>query len=126
MMMMSVCVFSLQANRDAVLSRIPEHNSDRIISLQSASVVYDLLTIALGRRGQYERLSEVRTYTYWMYTQTHRPLSYTYTHLTAQSVTVGTPEKTHGDQSWPIVAPVTEAATLRLWSQEPSCSPVDG
>lgn len=53
----SVCVF--QANRDAVLSRIPEHNNDRIISLQSASVVYDLLTIALGRRGQYEMLSEV-------------------------------------------------------------------
>lgn len=48
-----------QANRDAVLSRIPEHNNDRIISLQSASVVYDLLTIALGRRGQYEMLSEV-------------------------------------------------------------------
>lgn len=48
-----------QANRDAVLSRIPEHKSDRLISLQSASVVYDLLTIALGRRGQYEMLSEV-------------------------------------------------------------------
>lgn len=47
------------ANRDAVLSRIPEHKNDRIISLQSASVVYDLLTIALGRRGQYEMLSEV-------------------------------------------------------------------
>nr|XP_030739451.1 tetratricopeptide repeat protein 7B isoform X6 [Globicephala melas] len=46
------------ANRDAVLSRIPEHKSDRLISLQSASVVYDLLTIALGRRGQYEMLSE--------------------------------------------------------------------
>uniref|UniRef100_A0A8C6YZY5 Tetratricopeptide repeat domain 7B n=1 Tax=Nothoprocta perdicaria TaxID=30464 RepID=A0A8C6YZY5_NOTPE len=46
------------ANRDAVLSRIPEHRNDRIISLQSASVVYDLLTIALGRRGQYEMLSE--------------------------------------------------------------------
>uniref|UniRef100_A0A4W4FTU2 Tetratricopeptide repeat protein 7 N-terminal domain-containing protein n=1 Tax=Electrophorus electricus TaxID=8005 RepID=A0A4W4FTU2_ELEEL len=46
------------ANRDAVLSRIPEHNNDRVISLQSASVVYDLLTIALGRRGQYEMLSE--------------------------------------------------------------------
>ncbi|XP_074183151.1 tetratricopeptide repeat protein 7B isoform X11 [Rhinolophus sinicus] len=46
------------ANRDAVLSRIPEHRSDRLISLQSASVVYDLLTIALGRRGQYEMLSE--------------------------------------------------------------------
>lgn len=48
-----------QANRDAVLSRIPEHRGDRLISLQSASVVYDLLTIALGRRGQYEMLSEV-------------------------------------------------------------------
>ncbi|XP_028352119.1 tetratricopeptide repeat protein 7B isoform X3 [Physeter macrocephalus] len=46
------------ANRDAVLSRIPEHKSDRLISLQSASVVYDLLTVALGRRGQYEMLSE--------------------------------------------------------------------
>uniref|UniRef100_A0A4W3JJ81 Tetratricopeptide repeat domain 7B n=1 Tax=Callorhinchus milii TaxID=7868 RepID=A0A4W3JJ81_CALMI len=46
------------ANRDAVLSRIPEHNSDRLVSLQSASIVYDLLTIALGRRGQYEMLSE--------------------------------------------------------------------
>uniref|UniRef100_A0A671L4N2 Tetratricopeptide repeat protein 7B-like n=1 Tax=Sinocyclocheilus anshuiensis TaxID=1608454 RepID=A0A671L4N2_9TELE len=46
------------ANRDAVLSRIPEHKNDRIISLQSASLVYDLLTIALGRRGQYEMLSE--------------------------------------------------------------------
>ncbi|XP_078263067.1 LOW QUALITY PROTEIN: tetratricopeptide repeat protein 7B [Rhinoraja longicauda] len=46
------------ANRDAVLSRIPEHNNDRVISLQSASIVYDLLTIALGRRGQYEMLSE--------------------------------------------------------------------
>lgn len=53
---LQLCVF--QANRDAVLSRIPEHNNDRIISLQSASVVYDLLTIALGRRGQYEMLSE--------------------------------------------------------------------
>lgn len=51
--------FFVKANRDAVLSRIPEHNNDRIISLQSASVVYDLLTIALGRRGQYEMLSEV-------------------------------------------------------------------
>uniref|UniRef100_A0A3Q2GTI5 Tetratricopeptide repeat domain 7B n=1 Tax=Equus caballus TaxID=9796 RepID=A0A3Q2GTI5_HORSE len=49
---------SFKANRDAVLSRIPEHKSDRLISLQSASVVYDLLTIALGRRGQYEMLSE--------------------------------------------------------------------
>uniref|UniRef100_A0A4W3JN29 Tetratricopeptide repeat protein 7B n=1 Tax=Callorhinchus milii TaxID=7868 RepID=A0A4W3JN29_CALMI len=52
-----LCV-RFQANRDAVLSRIPEHNSDRLVSLQSASIVYDLLTIALGRRGQYEMLSE--------------------------------------------------------------------
>lgn len=44
-----------------MLSRIPEHKSDRLISLQSASVVYDLLTIALGRRGQYEMLSEVQS-----------------------------------------------------------------
>lgn len=43
-----------------MLSRIPEHRSDRLISLQSASVVYDLLTIALGRRGQFEMLSEVQ------------------------------------------------------------------
>lgn len=50
----------LQANRDAVLSRTPEHRSDRLTSLQSASVVYDLLTIALGRRGQFEMLSEVQ------------------------------------------------------------------
>lgn len=55
----NIYVSVFQANRDAVLSRIPEHNNDRIISLQSASVVYDLLTIALGRRGQYEMLSEV-------------------------------------------------------------------
>lgn len=54
--------YFVKANRDAVLSRIPEHNNDRIISLQSASVVYDLLTIALGRRGQYEMLSEVSLY----------------------------------------------------------------
>ncbi|XP_043841455.1 LOW QUALITY PROTEIN: tetratricopeptide repeat protein 7B [Dromiciops gliroides] len=46
------------ANRDAVLSRIPEHRSDRIISLQSASVVYDLLTIALGEEASIEMLSE--------------------------------------------------------------------
>ncbi|XP_054894134.1 tetratricopeptide repeat protein 7B-like isoform X2 [Poeciliopsis prolifica] len=44
------------ANQDAVLSRSPEDN-DRITSLESASRVYDLLTIALGRRGQYKMLS---------------------------------------------------------------------
>lgn len=60
LLLLRLCLFVSQANRDAVLSRIPEHNNDRIISLQSASVVYDLLTIALGRRGQYEMLSEVK------------------------------------------------------------------
>uniref|UniRef100_UPI0035900CFE tetratricopeptide repeat protein 7B-like isoform X2 n=1 Tax=Myxine glutinosa TaxID=7769 RepID=UPI0035900CFE len=46
------------ANRDGVLSRTPEHNSDRMLSLQNATIIYDLLAIALGRRGQYEMLSE--------------------------------------------------------------------
>uniref|UniRef100_S4RES9 Tetratricopeptide repeat domain 7B n=1 Tax=Petromyzon marinus TaxID=7757 RepID=S4RES9_PETMA len=46
------------ANRDGVLSRTPEHNNDRVLSLQNATVVYDLLTIALGRRGQYDMLAE--------------------------------------------------------------------
>ncbi|XP_043998491.1 tetratricopeptide repeat protein 7B-like isoform X3 [Gambusia affinis] len=46
------------ANQDAVLSRTPEDSNDRAISLQSASAVYDLLTIVLGKRGQYKMLSE--------------------------------------------------------------------
>ncbi|XP_043998490.1 tetratricopeptide repeat protein 7B-like isoform X2 [Gambusia affinis] len=47
------------ANQDAVLSRTPEDSNDRAISLQSASAVYDLLTIVLGKRGQYKMLSEL-------------------------------------------------------------------
>ncbi|NXO84686.1 TTC7A protein, partial [Sitta europaea] len=46
------------ANRDAVLSRAPEQQRDRTVSLQDASAVYDLLSITLGRRGQYVMLSE--------------------------------------------------------------------
>ncbi|XP_028580685.2 tetratricopeptide repeat protein 7A [Podarcis muralis] len=46
------------ANQDAVISRAPEQKDDRAISLQDASAVYDLLTITLGRRGQYVMLSE--------------------------------------------------------------------
>ncbi|NWV47194.1 TTC7A protein, partial [Daphoenositta chrysoptera] len=47
-----------QANRDAVLSRAPEQQDDRAVSLRDASAVYDLLSITLGRRGQYVMLSE--------------------------------------------------------------------
>ncbi|NXL22973.1 TTC7A protein, partial [Setophaga kirtlandii] len=47
-----------QANRDAVISRAPEQQDDRAVSLRDASAVYDLLSITLGRRGQYVMLSE--------------------------------------------------------------------
>ncbi|XP_044284330.1 tetratricopeptide repeat protein 7A isoform X2 [Varanus komodoensis] len=46
------------ANQDAVISRAPDQKDDRAISLQDASAVYDLLSITLGRRGQYTMLSE--------------------------------------------------------------------
>ncbi|XP_049689670.1 tetratricopeptide repeat protein 7A isoform X2 [Accipiter gentilis] len=46
------------ANRDAVISRAPDQQDDRAISLRDASAVYDLLSITLGRRGQYVMLSE--------------------------------------------------------------------
>ncbi|NWU90270.1 TTC7A protein, partial [Upupa epops] len=46
------------ANRDAVISRAPEQQDDRALSLRDASAVYDLLSITLGRRGQYVMLSE--------------------------------------------------------------------
>ncbi|NXS29513.1 TTC7A protein, partial [Pomatostomus ruficeps] len=48
----------VSANRDAVISRAPEQQDDRAVSLQDASAVYDLLSITLGRRGQYVMLSE--------------------------------------------------------------------
>ncbi|NXG49514.1 TTC7A protein, partial [Psilopogon haemacephalus] len=47
-----------QANRDAVISRAPDQQEDRAVSLRDASSVYDLLSITLGRRGQYVMLSE--------------------------------------------------------------------
>ncbi|XP_021073379.1 tetratricopeptide repeat protein 7A isoform X2 [Mus pahari] len=46
------------ATRDVVLSRAPEQAEDRKVSLQNASAIYDLLSITLGRRGQYAMLSE--------------------------------------------------------------------
>ncbi|KAM4771844.1 tetratricopeptide repeat protein 7A [Rhinophrynus dorsalis] len=46
------------ANRDAVISRAPDQQEDRAVSLKNASAVYDLLTITMGRRGQYAMLSE--------------------------------------------------------------------
>uniref|UniRef100_A0A8C9DKD9 Tetratricopeptide repeat protein 7A n=1 Tax=Prolemur simus TaxID=1328070 RepID=A0A8C9DKD9_PROSS len=47
-----------QATRDVVLSRVPEQEEDRTVSLQNAVAIYDLLSITLGRRGQYVMLSE--------------------------------------------------------------------
>ncbi|XP_036607936.1 tetratricopeptide repeat protein 7A isoform X2 [Trichosurus vulpecula] len=46
------------ATREVVLSRSPEQKEDRTVSLRDASTVYDLLSITLGRRGQYVMLSE--------------------------------------------------------------------
>ncbi|XP_035747156.1 tetratricopeptide repeat protein 7A, partial [Egretta garzetta] len=46
------------ANRDAVISRAPDQQDDRAVSLRDASAVYDLLSITLGRRGQYVMLSQ--------------------------------------------------------------------
>ncbi|XP_077193074.1 tetratricopeptide repeat protein 7A isoform X2 [Paroedura picta] len=46
------------ANQEAVISRAPDQKDDRAASLQDASAVYDLLSITLGRRGQYVMLSE--------------------------------------------------------------------
>nr|XP_058934284.1 tetratricopeptide repeat protein 7A isoform X3 [Kogia breviceps] len=46
------------ATRDVVLSRAPEQEEDRTVSLQNAAAIYDLLSVALGRRGQYVMLSE--------------------------------------------------------------------
>lgn len=46
------------ATRDVVLSRAPEQQEDRTASLHNAAAIYDLLSITLGRRGQYAMLSE--------------------------------------------------------------------
>ncbi|NXH99006.1 TTC7A protein, partial [Pachycephala philippinensis] len=53
-----VLLVPVSANRDAVISRAPEQQDDRAVSLRDASAVYDLLSITLGRRGQYVMLSE--------------------------------------------------------------------
>lgn len=54
-----LCRVSPQATRDVVLSRAPEQEEDRAVSLRNAAAIYDLLSITLGRRGQYVMLSEV-------------------------------------------------------------------
>ncbi|XP_004265029.1 tetratricopeptide repeat protein 7A isoform X1 [Orcinus orca] len=46
------------ATRDVVVSRAPEQEEDRAVSLRNAAAIYDLLSITLGRRGQYVMLSE--------------------------------------------------------------------
>uniref|UniRef100_A0A672T9H7 Tetratricopeptide repeat domain 7A n=1 Tax=Sinocyclocheilus grahami TaxID=75366 RepID=A0A672T9H7_SINGR len=54
--------FSIYSNQffigEAVISRTPEHQEARESSMQDASSVYDLLSIAMARRGQYAMLSE--------------------------------------------------------------------
>ncbi|KGL89707.1 Tetratricopeptide repeat protein 7A, partial [Charadrius vociferus] len=57
-LMLHLCCVCAQANRDAVISRAPDQQDDRAVSLRDASAVYDLLSITLGRRGQYVMLSE--------------------------------------------------------------------
>ncbi|XP_061083820.1 tetratricopeptide repeat protein 7A isoform X1 [Conger conger] len=46
------------ASAEAVISRAPEDVEAREASLQDATSVYDLLSIAMARRGQYAMLSE--------------------------------------------------------------------
>ncbi|KAJ8248298.1 hypothetical protein GJAV_G00240520 [Gymnothorax javanicus] len=46
------------ASGEAVIGRAPEHAEVRQASLQDATSVYDLLSIAMARRGQYAMLSE--------------------------------------------------------------------
>uniref|UniRef100_A0A671TFF1 Tetratricopeptide repeat protein 7A-like n=1 Tax=Sinocyclocheilus anshuiensis TaxID=1608454 RepID=A0A671TFF1_9TELE len=54
-----LAVFSAScASGEAVISRTPEHQEARESSMQDASSVYDLLSIAMARRGQYAMLSE--------------------------------------------------------------------
>uniref|UniRef100_A0A672QCD2 Tetratricopeptide repeat domain 7A n=1 Tax=Sinocyclocheilus grahami TaxID=75366 RepID=A0A672QCD2_SINGR len=55
-----LCIFKLNfhASGEAVISRTPEHQEARESSMQDASSVYDLLSIAMARRGQYAMLSE--------------------------------------------------------------------
>ncbi|XP_039593858.1 tetratricopeptide repeat protein 7A isoform X1 [Polypterus senegalus] len=46
------------ASRDTVISRAPDQLEDRAVSLKDATAIYDLLCIAMARRGQYALLSE--------------------------------------------------------------------
>eukprot|EP00057_Strongylocentrotus_purpuratus_P022563 XP_011677037.1 PREDICTED: tetratricopeptide repeat protein 7B isoform X4 [Strongylocentrotus purpuratus] len=51
-------ISELQVNRDVVLSRSKEYSQSRQHTFFNATAVYDLLTIALTRRAQYQMLSE--------------------------------------------------------------------
>lgn len=53
------CSFFIQASGEAVISRLPDQTEARQASLHDATSVYNLLTIAMARRGQYAMLSEV-------------------------------------------------------------------
>ena len=49
----------LQTTRNAVLSRYAEHKEMRVKTFQNSTAVYDLLTLTLVRRAQFDMLSEV-------------------------------------------------------------------
>ncbi|XP_057198225.1 tetratricopeptide repeat protein 7A isoform X1 [Triplophysa rosa] len=46
------------ASGEAVISLTPEHQEERLSSIQDATSVYDLLSIGMARRGQYAMLSQ--------------------------------------------------------------------
>ena len=48
-----------QATREAVLNRSPDLTDARLHTFHNTTAVYDLLVIALVRRGQFTMLSEV-------------------------------------------------------------------
>ena len=54
-----IAYFIQQATREAVLNRTEEHHDARMHSLQNATAVYDLLAIALVKRAQFNKLSDV-------------------------------------------------------------------
>ncbi|XP_071507398.1 tetratricopeptide repeat protein 7B-like [Diadema antillarum] len=51
-------ISEMQVNRDVVLSRSKEYSQSRQHTFFNATAVYDLLTIALTRRAQYQMLSD--------------------------------------------------------------------
>ncbi|XP_014672709.1 PREDICTED: tetratricopeptide repeat protein 7B-like [Priapulus caudatus] len=51
-------IAEVMANREAVLTRAPDYQKQRVQSLKNCQVIYDLLTMILVRRAQYSMLCE--------------------------------------------------------------------